>query len=106
MSSYDVLNRTAPDVAISTLITIGSPLAMPVVVEKNSPGAGKGRVKGQDRPATPDNILRAWYNYSDLDDSVAIYHELANDYVNSSRGIALRTSSSTITISIMESEYP
>jgi hypothetical protein len=84
--SYDVLTRDVPDVTISTLITIGSPLAIPVIIKKILLEQGKDVLKDH-RPTTPDNILRAWYNYSDLDDSVAIYHELANDYTPSTRGI-------------------
>lgn len=84
--SYDVLVQTAPDVTINRLITIGSPLAMPLVIKKIL--AEQGRDFRKDRkPATPENVIDGWDNFSDLDDTVAINYSLADDYRPNSRGI-------------------
>jgi hypothetical protein len=84
--SYDVLTRTMKDVSINTLITIGSPLAMPLILKKILLEQGIDFKKEQ-QPLTPENIMNGWYNFSDLDDPVAINYNLADDYRPNSRGI-------------------
>jgi hypothetical protein len=87
--SYDVLTRTTPDVTVDTFITIGSPLAMPLVIKQILLEQGRDVTKER-RPATPENIRNAWYNFSDLDDPVAINYNLADDYLPNSAGVAPR----------------
>lgn len=87
--SYDVLMQTTPDVTINTLVTIGSPLGMPLILKKILLEQGRDYRKER-KPVTPENILHAWHNFSDLDDPVAINYNLADDYQASSRGIAPR----------------
>lgn len=85
--SYDVLSQTTPDVVINTLITIGSPLAMPLILKKILIEQGRDYKKEQ-KPVTPENIRFGWYNYADLDDPVAINYNLADDYRPNSHGVA------------------
>ena len=85
--SYDVLTQTTPDVFINTLITIGSPLAMPLILKKILIEQGRD-YKKEHKPATPENIRKAWYNYADLDDPVAINYNLSDDYMPNSSGVA------------------
>ena len=85
--SYDVLSQTTPDVSINTLITIGSPLAMPLILKKILIEQGRDFKKEQ-KPATPENIVKGWYNFSDLDDPVAINYSLGDDYRPNSNGVA------------------
>jgi hypothetical protein len=87
--SYDVLTQTMKDVSINTLITIGSPLGMPLILKKILLEQGKDFKKDQ-QPITPENIMNGWYNFSDLADPVAINYNLADDYLPNSRGIAPR----------------
>lgn len=87
--SYDVLTQTTPDVSINTLITIGSPLGMPLVLKKIL--VEQGRDINKDRqPVVPENICTAWFNFSDLGDPVAINYNLADDFRPNTAGIAPR----------------
>jgi hypothetical protein len=85
--AYDVLTRTTPDVRIDTLVTVGSPLGLPFIIKKIYDEQGKD-CKVEKQAITPENILRKWYNFSDLDDPVAIIYQLAGDFKKNSRGVA------------------
>jgi pimeloyl-ACP methyl ester carboxylesterase len=85
--SFDVLSQTTPDVNINTLVTIGSPLGMPLIIKKILVEQGRDFKKDR-QPVVPDNIVKSWYNFSDTDDPVAINYNLADDYRANSRGIA------------------
>ncbi|HOD13683.1 MAG TPA: hypothetical protein PLA65_15960 [Spirochaetota bacterium] len=87
--SYDVLTQTTPDVKIDTLVTIGSPLGMPLILKKILIEQGRD-IRKERQPVTPENIVTAWYNFSDLDDPVAINYNLADDYKPNRAGIASR----------------
>lgn len=87
--SYDVLTRTTPDISIDTLITIGSPLGMPLIIKQILLEQGRD-IRKERQPAAPDNIRTAWCNFSDLDDPVAINYNLADDYLPNSAGITSR----------------
>ena len=83
--AYDVLTHTVPDIEIDTLVTIGSPLGIPIIIrkillEQSDPSLAKN-------PRTPDNIIGAWYNFSDPEDRAALDHTLADDYQKNSRGV-------------------
>ena len=84
--SYDVLTQAVPDVKIHTFITIGSPLALPVIKKKICGEQGRDCDEHTKLPA-PENIEKAWYNFSDLNDPIAINYNLADDYRMNSRGI-------------------
>ena len=79
--AYDVLTQTIPDQKIDTLITIGSPLGLPTIMGKF---LAELRTKV---PRTPENIAVNWFNFSDLDDKVAINYNLADDYEENSSHI-------------------
>ncbi len=87
--SYDVLTQATPDVDIDTFITIGSPLGMPLILKKIMIEQGRD-IKKERESVTPENIRTAWYNFSDLDDPVAINYNLADDYRPNKAGIAAR----------------
>ena len=84
--SHDVLTRTAPDITLHTLITIGSPLGLPLVIKKICRERGQDFWKDHIVPA-PENITSRWLNFSDLSDRVAINYNLADDFKKNSRGI-------------------
>ncbi|MFZ5517261.1 MAG: lipase family alpha/beta hydrolase [Candidatus Zhuqueibacterota bacterium] len=84
--SYDVLTQTAPDVTIDTLVTIGSPLGIPAIVNKTITEL-KQRKGRPGQLATPENVRRSWYNLSDLNDKVAFNYELADEFQPNSRHI-------------------
>ena len=77
--AYDVLARSLSDVPIHTLVTLGSPLGMPIVMgkfvkEENLPFMTGNKLR------TPESVRKYWYNLSDLNDKVAMNHDLSDDY--------------------------
>ncbi len=84
--AYDVLSRSTTDVDIDTLVTLGSPLGIPVVVGKIF-SEQKGLKAEITSVRAPDCILRHWYNFSDIDDKVAFDHTLGDDYGENRRHV-------------------
>ena len=84
-----VLTRYVPEVKIHTLVTMGSPLGIPVVRSRMlshiQREAGTSPVL-----KTPENILHAWYNLADFKDRVAINYELNTLFLPNSRQIQPR----------------
>ncbi len=85
--TYDVLTMLSPEIKINSLITIGSPLGLPPIIKK-SLADQKIDFKVDNKPAVPENIQKAWYNCSDLDDRVALIYAINNDYRKNSSGVA------------------
>ncbi|MFC1884143.1 hypothetical protein ACFL2O_05175 [Thermodesulfobacteriota bacterium] len=77
--AYDVLTQSVPDIQIDTFITIGSPLGLPMVVSKIF-SEQRGEKTDIKNVRTPDNIVKYWYNFSDIEDKVALDHTLNDDY--------------------------
>jgi hypothetical protein len=84
--TYDVLTYSVPDIPIHTLVTMGSPLGLPLVMIKILAEQGR-KPKKHITVKTPENIVHAWYNFSDLKDKVATDYNLSDDYEANSRGI-------------------
>lgn len=77
--AYDVLHSLENSVDINTMITVGSPLGLPMIVSRifNELKAEDKKLK---KLKTPENVKYHWYNISDKDDKVALDHTLADDY--------------------------
>lgn len=86
--AYDVLTRYVPEVEIDTLITIGSPLGLPIIRSKI--GAEMGET-GSAIPVlkTPENVRTSWYNLADLRDKIAFFYNLGDDFKANSRGVTV-----------------
>jgi hypothetical protein len=84
--AYDVLTQLVPDVKIDTFVTIGSPLGLPIIMNKISLEQHKNLSPGL-KVTAPENISRYWYNLSDLRDKVAMNYNLGDDYKKNSKGI-------------------
>ncbi len=84
--AYDVLSQVVPEVKIHTFVTLGSPLGLPVVMKRFLQAQGL-ETRGKVQVPTPENIVHAWFNFSDLDDRVAINYNLSDDYRPNSRGV-------------------
>ncbi len=84
--AYDVLTQEVPDIEIHTFVTLGSPLGLPAIIKRILQEQGVD-VKHEKRPPTPENIRKAWYNFADLRDTVALNYNLADDYRPNSRGV-------------------
>jgi hypothetical protein len=84
--SYDVLNDKDSNVDIHTFVTMGSPLGLPVMISRF---VKERREIDQNIKAvtTPPNVLKHWYNLSDLEDRVAFNYNLGDDYAPNARGI-------------------
>jgi hypothetical protein len=77
--AYDVLMHVVPDIPVHTLVTFGSPLAFPVVINKIK--LELGREKDDPRPLpTPEAIRKRWLNFSDLDDVTCLDYNLRHHY--------------------------
>lgn len=84
--AYDVLIRLAPDVKIDTFVTIGSPLGLPVVMIRIA-AEQTGNLIEKSKPQTPQNVLRSWHNFSDLQDNVAMNYNLHDDFEENSHQV-------------------
>jgi hypothetical protein len=84
--AYDVLSLQLTDAKINTLITIGSPLGIPIVISKIA-AEYKEKFGREFIPSTPENIIKNWYNFSDLRDKVAMNYNLADDYKGNNIGV-------------------
>jgi len=83
--AYDTLIHEAPDVPIDTLMTIGSPLSLPIIVSKIIKELHESGRKVS-KPPTPENVKR-WYNLADLRDKVTLNYNLADDYLPNTQGV-------------------
>ncbi len=83
--AYDVLTQSVPDVNVHTLITIGSPLGLPIIIKKIQ------TEQGMDNKTcivpSPENIRHKWYNFADLNDPVAVVYNISDDYKKNSHGV-------------------
>ncbi|MBW2039154.1 MAG: hypothetical protein JRI46_06100 [Deltaproteobacteria bacterium] len=84
--AYDVLTHSVPDIHIHTLVTMGSPLGLPPIMIKILAEQRK-KPKRHITVRTPENIVKAWHNFSDLKDRVATDYALSNDYEANSRHV-------------------
>lgn len=83
--AYDALRdlgRSDPDLAVSSLVTIGSPLGLPHV---------KGKII-EERTydpvvRTPSLVSRNWVNFADKKDPVAMDVHLRDDYLENQHGV-------------------
>ncbi|PKQ65760.1 hypothetical protein BZG02_01770 [Labilibaculum filiforme] len=84
--AFDVLTFLAEHLKIHTLITIGSPLGLPIVVGKIA-AEQRQKLNGQSFMATPPSVVKYWYNFSDILDKVALNYQLADDFSENKFGV-------------------
>jgi len=87
--AYDVLTFTIPDIKIDTFITIGSPLGLPVIIAKI---AAERNIYLPDftNLKTPPSVQKNWYNFSDLEDRIALIYNLTNNYDANMNGVKVK----------------
>ncbi|PIB36188.1 hypothetical protein BFP72_12685 [Reichenbachiella sp. 5M10] len=83
--SYDVLYMLQNIYTIDTLVTMGSPLGLPMIRENIAKDLGIPYEDGDQLP-TPESIDN-WYNLSDEEDHFAVFDELATFFAPNSKGI-------------------
>ena len=82
--AYEVLNFDAPKSKVNTLITMGSPLGLPVVASKI---AAEQKLKKITSLRTPPSVTTHWFNFSDILDKVALDYKLSDDFSNNKLGV-------------------
>ncbi len=83
--AYDILTFNLPDFKINTFATFGSPLGIPFVRSKIA--LEKKIVLNDIKLKTPPGVQKNWFNFSDLEDDVAINYSLKNDFDENEFGI-------------------
>jgi hypothetical protein len=74
-------------VKIDTFVTCGSPLGIPVIMNKIR---AEMKIKDRHKPLpVPQNIERHWYNLSDLQDRVALNCKLGDEFVANAKGVVV-----------------
>ena len=84
--AFDALEKGASDIPIDTLVTIGSPLGLPIIksriVAERKTITAKAEIL-----QTPAAIRSHWYNLADMRDKIAINYTLQDDYHKNDRQI-------------------
>ena len=83
--AYDVLSSRLPELKVHTLVTIGSPLGMPLVMHNIRLEQELAKVE---KLPTPESVTHHWFNLADLADKVALNYRLNDDFTPNSRGVA------------------
>jgi hypothetical protein len=83
--AFDVLSILSDDYRISTLVTIGSPLGLPVVVSRIA--AEHKNPDPEEIMVTPPCISGRWINMADIMDKIAIHYKLSDDFKENGTGI-------------------
>ena len=84
--AYDVLTTEVPEIKIHTFVTMGSPLGLPAVMKKIIVEQNLD-LKNEKKVPVPENVAKAWFNFSDLKDNVAMNYNLSDDYKENSHGV-------------------
>ena len=84
--AFDILTFNLPKLKINTFATMGSPLGIPFVRSKIAQEK-KVVLNDNHKLKTPPGVQKNWYNFSDLEDLVAINYSLENDFDENGRGI-------------------
>lgn len=83
--AYDVLSDLPSHYQVEVFISMGSPLGLPVLREKIARDHGLPYSENTILP-TPESVER-WYNYSDENDNISVFHDLASFYGKNSHGV-------------------
>jgi len=83
--AYDILTFNLPDFKINTFATIGSPLGIPFV--RSRIALEKKIVLNDIKLKTPPGVQKNWFNFSDIEDDVAINYSLKNDFDANENGL-------------------
>ena len=83
--AFDILTFALPHFKVDTLVTIGSPLGIPFVRSKIALEQNEKLRLGY-KLKTPPEVKR-WYNFSDIEDVVAINYSLKDDFDANEKGV-------------------
>ena len=83
--AFDILTFSMPRLKINTFATIGSPLGIPFV--RSRIAMEQEIVLHEDRKLKTPKGVHKWYNFSDLEDVVAINYSLKDDFDENRKGV-------------------
>ncbi len=86
--AYDVLSSLPADHKIKHLITMGSPLGLPVVMSKIA-SHKKGSHIQDHKMESPAVLSGSWQNFSDPNDRIALYNKLSDSYLPNSNRVSV-----------------
>jgi len=84
MISHDALMDKSDGITIDTLVTLGSPLGQKYVMKKIE---SEHNHNFHTRLKVPENIKKNWYNLSDPEDPIALFHILSEIYKSNSNSV-------------------
>ncbi|MBN2092612.1 hypothetical protein JW964_23530 [candidate division KSB1 bacterium] len=84
--AFDVLSLKNPESIIDTLVTMGSPLGMPVIQSKIL----AERQITKNMLQIPDNISHDWYNFFDPDDNVSNEPILRDKFLENKKAVQIK----------------
>lgn len=83
--AFDILTFYLPNLKIDTFATLGSPLGIPFVRSKIALEQNEVLHAGYKLKTPPE--VNKWYNFSDLEDMVAINYSLKDDFDTNGKGV-------------------
>jgi hypothetical protein len=87
MIVQDAYTEYSPETEIDSYVTIGSPLGQKYVINKYRTESEKNNFN---KLKVPEKILKNWYNLSDLQDQVALNHQLSGLYEYNSQKVKIQ----------------
>lgn len=84
--AFDVLSFLAPGIKIHGLVTLGSPLGLPIIISKIAEQY-KHKPRGKKEMVTPTGIYGFWHNYSDVLDKVAFRYRLGKRFTANAQSV-------------------
>ena len=86
--AFDVLNIVKDNIRVYTFVTIGSPLGLPLIMEKIAEEHNLA-MDDKHRLTVPESVEYHWFNLADLHDKVTINYTLADDFAPNSKGVKI-----------------
>ncbi len=87
--AFDVLSFLTTDIRISEFITMGAPLGAPFVLSRIA-RLSKSQLQEHIKLQTPQSVVKHWYNFADIKDSIALDYKLAEDFKPNSYGVKVK----------------
>jgi len=87
--AFDVLSFLAHDIRVNTFVTMGAPLGAPFVLSRIA-RLSKSELQGHIKLQTPESVTKAWHNFADIKDSIAMDYKLSEEFKPNSKGVKVQ----------------